>query len=135
MSVFSRFLTKTAVQSGTEFINAGTKLIDEIFTSTEEKLEAKIKLFEFAIQDKNSARKMYETDSSLQKLFALFFLISWVFLTVLILNYFVFEKVELLDWQIAFVSTIYGGISTKLGTIVDFLFGGSSSSEKVNLKG
>jgi hypothetical protein len=127
---------KNLLKGGTaEVIKEGTKLIDEIFTTKEEKLEAKKELFKLAISDKDSARKMYEFDSTLQKIFAMFFLFAWVFLTVLILNYFVFKKVDLLDWQIAFVSTIYGGISTKLGTIVDFLFGGSSASEKVNLKG
>ena len=131
MSIFSRLIGSGA----SSIIKEGTKLIDEIFTTTEEKLEAKKELFKLAIADKNSARKMYSLDSSLQKVFSIFFLLSWVSLTVLILNYFIFEKVDLLDWQIAFVSTIYGGISTKLGTIVDFLFGGSSSSEKVNLKG
>ena len=127
---------KRLISGGTsEVLREGTKLIDEIFTTKEEKLEAKKELFKLAITDKDSARTMYSLDSTLQKLFAMFFLLSWVLLTVLILNYFIFEKVDLLDWQIAFVSTIYGGISTKLGTIVDFLFGGSSASEKVNLKG
>ena len=126
---------KKLISDGTaEVIKEGTKLIDEIFTTQEEKLEAKKELFRMAISDKDSARKMYSLDSSLQKAFAIFFLLSWVLLTALILNYFVFEKVDLQDWQIAFVSTIYGGISTKLATIVDFLFGGSSTSEKVNLK-
>ena len=129
------FFTRLIGGGTAEVLKEGTKLIDEIFTSKEEKLEAKKELFRMAISDKDSARKMYSIDSTLQKLFAMFFLLAWVLLTVLILNYFIFEKVDLLDWQIAFVSTIYGGISTKLGTIVDFLFGGSSGSERVNLKG
>lgn len=131
MSIFSKLIGKGT----SEILKEGTKLIDEIFTTKEEKLEAKKELFRLAISDKDSARKMYSLDSTLQKVFSIFFLLSWVSLTVLILNYFIFKKVDLLDWQIAFVSTIYGGISTKLGTIVDFLFGGSSASERVNLKG
>ena len=135
MNIISRIFTNTTAESTARVLREGTSLIDEIFTSKEEKLEAKKELFRLAISDKDSARKMYSLDSTLQKVFSIFFLLSWVSLTVLILNYFIFEKVDLLDWQIAFVSTIYGGISTKLGTIVDFLFGGSSSSERVNLKG
>ena len=131
MSILSKLIGKGT----SDILNEGTKLIDEIFTTKEEKLEAKKELFRLAISDKDSARKMYSIDSTLQKVFSIFFLLSWVSLTVLILNYFIFKKVDLLDWQIAFVSTIYGGISTKLGTIVDFLFGGSSASEKANLKG
>ncbi|MCU4166620.1 hypothetical protein [Carboxylicivirga caseinilyticus] len=51
------------------------------------------------------------------------------------LNNFVFKTIQLQDWQIAFVSSINGGISTKLSTIIDFLFGGSISGvNNVKLK-
>ena len=119
-----------------ETLKEGTKLIDEIFTTKEEKLQGKIELFKMAVTDRDSARQMYQNDSWLQKSFAIFFLIAWCGLTVLMLNYFVFGSIDLADWQIAFVSTINGGISTKLSTIVDFLFGGSINSEnkKINIK-
>jgi len=108
-------------------LKEGTKLIDEIFTTQEEKLQGKMELFKMAVADRDSAREMYAQDSWLQKVFALFFLLAWCALTVLMLNYFVFQTIELQDWQIAFVSSINGGISTKLSTIIDFLFGGSIS--------
>jgi hypothetical protein len=83
----------------------------------------------------NSARDMYSNDSWLQKTFALFFLIAWCGLTALMLQYFIFQNIHLKDWQIAFVSSINGGISTKLSTIIDFLFGGAISGvNQVNLK-
>jgi hypothetical protein len=51
------------------------------------------------------------------------------------LKYFVFRSIELQDWQIAFISSINGGISTKLSTIIDFLFGGSIAGvNEVKLK-
>lgn len=111
-----------------ETLKEGTKLIDEIFTTQEEKLQGKIELFKMAVTDRDSAREMYSKDSWLQKVFAIFFLFAWVGLTTLILNYFIFDNIHLENWQIAFVSTINGGISTKLSTIVDFLFGGAISS-------
>lgn len=118
-----------------ETLKEGTKLIDEIFTTQEEKLQGKMELFKMAVADRDSAREMYTKDSRLQKVFAIFFLIAWCGLTALILTYFVFGTIELADWQIAFLSTINGGISTKLSTIVDFLFGGSISGvNKINLK-
>ena len=128
------FLGKIFSSGATELVKAGTGLIDEIFTTQEEKLEAKKELFKLAMEDKSRARRMYALDSNLQKVFAIFFLFAWVGLTILILNYFVFEVLDLKDWQIAFVSTIYGSISTKLGTIVDFLFGGSSTTHNPHLK-
>ncbi len=70
---------------------------------------------------------MYVQDSWLQKAFAIFFLLAWCALTFVMLNYFIFDTIQLDDWQIAFVSSINGGISTKLSTIIDFLFGGAIS--------
>nr|WP_319401781.1 hypothetical protein [uncultured Carboxylicivirga sp.] len=118
-----------------ETLKEGTKLIDEIFTTQEEKLQGKMELFKMAVTDRDSARDMYSKDSWLQKVFALFFLLAWIGLTTLMLNYFVFQSIDLQDWQIAFVSSINGGISTKLSTIIDFLFGGAISGvNDINLK-
>ncbi|MBN2729109.1 MAG: hypothetical protein JXR53_07780 [Bacteroidales bacterium] len=116
-------------------LKEGTKLIDEIFTTQEEKLQGKMELFKMAVADRGSAREMYQQDSWLQKIFAIFFLVAWCGLTYIMLNYFIFQKIQLEDWQIAFVSSINGGISTKLSTIIDFLFGGAISGvNSVNLK-
>nr|WP_321450697.1 hypothetical protein [uncultured Carboxylicivirga sp.] len=94
-----------------------------------------MELFKMAVADRESARDMYAQDSWLQKVFALFFLLAWCALTILMLNYFVFQTIELKDWQIAFVSSINGGISTKLSTIIYFLFGGAISGiNNVKLK-
>jgi hypothetical protein len=129
-------LFKKLASAGTaEVLKEGTKLIDEIFTTKEEKLQGKMELFKMAVEDRDSAREMYSKDSWLQKVFAIFFLLAWIGLTTLMLNYFVFQTIQLQDWQIAFVSSINGGISTKLSTIIDFLFGGAISSlNNVNLK-
>lgn len=118
-----------------ETIKEGTKLIDEIFTTQEEKLQGKMELFKMAVADRSSAREMYQKDSWLQKAFAIFFLIAWCGLTFIMLNYFIFNAIQLDDWQIAFISSINGGISTKLSTIIDFLFGGAISGvNEVKLK-
>ncbi len=131
MKLFSK-LTNTGVA---ETLKEGTKLIDEIFTTQEEKLQGKMELFKMAVADRDSARDMYSKDSWLQKVFAIFFLLAWIGLTTLMLNYFVFQSIHLQDWQIAFVSSINGGISTKLSTIIDFLFGGAISGvNDINLK-
>ncbi len=70
-----------------ETLKEGTKLIDEIFTTQEEKLQGKMELFKMAVTDRDSARDMYSKDSWLQKVFALFFLLAWIALTTLMLNY------------------------------------------------
>ena len=131
MKIFKKIIGAGAAET----LKEGTKLIDEIFTTQEEKLQGKMELFKMAVADRNSAREMFQTDSWLQKTFAIFFLLAWCGLTYVMLNYFIFEKIQLEDWQIAFVSSINGGISTKLSTIIDFLFGGSVSAvNNVKLK-
>ncbi len=131
MRLFKNLITPSA----TETLREGTKLIDEIFTTKEEKLQGKMELFKMAVADRDSARTMYAHDSWLQKAFAIFFLLAWCALTTIMLNNFVFKTIQLQDWQIAFVSSINGGISTKLSTIIDFLFGGAISSvNQVQLK-
>jgi len=129
-------LFRKLANAGTaETLKEGAKLIDEIFTTQEEKLQGKMELFKMAITDRESARTMYAKDSWLQKTFAIFFLIAWCGLTALMLEYFILGNIHLEDWQIAFVSSINGGISTKLSTIIDFLFGGAISGvNHVNLK-
>ena len=123
---------KKVVAAGlSETLKEGTKLIDEIFTTKEEKLEAKKELFQMAVNDRESARKMFEKDSSLQKVFAIFFLLIWALMLYLMMKHFVFKQISLEEWQIAFINTIWGGVSMKLGTIIDFLFGGSAQSPKV----
>ncbi|MCT4643601.1 MAG: hypothetical protein N4A74_01345 [Carboxylicivirga sp.] len=123
-----KLFKKLAGNAMSETLKEGTKLIDEIFTTQEEKLQGKMELFKMAVADRSSAREMYQKDSWLQKSFAIFFLLAWCGLTFVMLNYFVFQAIELQDWQIAFISSINGGISTKLSTIIDFLFGGSVSA-------
>ncbi|MCU4165730.1 MULTISPECIES: hypothetical protein [Marinilabiliales] len=122
-----KLFKKLAGAATAETLKEGTKLIDEIFTTQEEKLQGKMELFKMAVTDRNSARSLYAQDSWLQKSFAIFFLIAWCGLTFVMLNYFVFNTIQLDDWQIAFISSINGGISTKLSTIIDFLFGGAIS--------
>ncbi|MBS2101344.1 hypothetical protein, partial [Carboxylicivirga linearis] len=46
-----------------ETLKEGTKLIDEIFTTQEEKLQGKMELFKMAVADRSSAREMYQKDS------------------------------------------------------------------------
>ena len=131
-----RKLFRKVINAGAaETLKEGTKLIDEIFTTQEEKLHGKMELFKMAVADRDSARTMYAHDSWLQKTFAIFFLVAWCGLTFIMLNYFVFQTIDLQDWQIAFISSINGGISTKLSTIIDFLFGGAISGvNNVKLK-
>jgi len=93
-------------------------------------MEAEQKYFE----DRSSAREMYKSDNKLQKVFAMTFLVGYVILTILMLYLVVgwigAKNIQIPDWAVALISTIYGALSSKVNTIVDFLFGSSQGSKE-----
>jgi hypothetical protein len=82
------------------------------------------------LKDRVSAREMYEKDSGLQKLFAIIFLGGYLVISgllVWLVMSFLSEAVEFEApaWLVSLISTVFGAMSAKVNTIVDFLFGGS----------
>jgi len=108
--------------------------IDSIHTSREEKAALRAQALDKIIADRGSARDMYSKDNLLQKVFALTFLIIWAVMLAGILYYVILKPIQLQEWQIAFLSTIWGGISMKLGTLFDFLFGSSEGQRDITRK-
>jgi hypothetical protein len=45
-------------------------------------------------------------------------------------RYFVTGDLELGEFEISFISTIFGAMSAKVNTVVDFFFGGSSKKNE-----
>ena len=92
------------------------------------KLEFEQELKKLYLDDKKDARSLYKVDSSLQKVFAITFLSLYIVLSfvVLIGLYLIsVQGLKLDNYVVSFVSTLHGGMSMKVGTIVDFLFGSS----------
>lgn len=127
-------------------MDGASGIIDQFVTDPDKKLEAGLKLKDLEYQSKvleldtkkaelentANARQMYEKDSSLQKIFAIVFLVGYLLLTVFILI-FVFNRVvgnSMENWTVALISTIFTAMSTKVNTICDFLFGGSQSGDE-----
>jgi len=111
--------------------------IDGLTTSKEEKEELRLKALSIYIDDVKNARQMYMTDNWLQKVFAIVFLIAYILLTsLLVWGLWVYVKAGVIDvpeWVVAFISSLWGGLSAKLNTIVDFLFGSSQGSQDKNV--
>lgn len=81
------------------------------------------------LRDRQSARDMYEHDSALQKIVAITFLVLYGAISG-VMVWFVFgwlggEIPEVPTWGISLISSVFGAMSSKVNTIVDFLFGGS----------
>lgn len=116
-------------------------ILDEIITTDEERdrakfelrrimLEAEREAFDKEVEDRKDARSLYKDDAFIQKILASLFTIAYFFLTYTMFQYFVLHELNLSDYEIGFISTVFGAMSSKVNTIVDFFFGGSSKQNK-----
>lgn len=115
-----------------KLVDSVSDAADKLITTKEEKEQLRIELEAVLYKDRASARQMYMENSSLQKIYALAFLIFYFLLTagaLLIVFLIAYQKIVLANWIIAFISSIWGGMSTKISTITDFLFGSSKGSQ------
>jgi hypothetical protein len=134
--------------SAGEIINSITDGVDKFVTSDKEKqelalmksaAELKFKQLEFDaenayIQDRQSARNMYMKDSSLQKIFAIVFLVFYCVISMgmigMVISMAFFSKtIPLPEWGVMLITSVFTGMSVKVNTIVDFLFGGSKQRD------
>ena len=84
------------------------------------------------MQDRASARELYSKDNSVQKVYALTFLIGYVVITlallIVVVGWIGAAGVVIPDWASLLIGTIFGAMSQKVGTVTDFYFGSSQSS-------
>lgn len=122
-------------------IGNASSILDEVITTDEErdaakqKLEALLKthekeIFELEVEDRKSAREMYSDDASIQKILATVFTIAYFVLSFIMFRYFVTGDINLGEFEISFISTIFGAMSAKVNTVVDFFFGGSHQKKE-----
>jgi len=120
-----------------KLVGQASTIIDEVVTTDEERLLLKNKLaelqkkheqevFKLEVEDRKSARTMFIDDSIIQKVLAIIFTVAYFFLSYTMFKYFVMNTLELSDYEIGFISTVFGAMSSKVNTIIDFFFGGSS---------
>lgn len=132
--------------SAGEIIKSVGEVADKFITTDEDRLLWKTKesemllkfkqleyeVEETLLKDKQSARSMYEKDSSLQKVFALIFLLGYITITGCIIWCIFSSSVpaDLSNFQAGLIGSVFTAMSTKVNTVVDFLFGGSSSKDE-----
>ena len=116
-------------------------ILDKVITTDKERDEAKLALksllleaereaFAKEVEDRKSARDMYKDDAIIQKVLATLFTVAYFGITFVMFNYFVTKSIELGEFEISFISTIFGAMSAKVNTIIDFFFGGSSKKNE-----
>jgi len=122
-------------------IGNASNILDEVITTDEERIAAQQRLetllkthekemFELEVQDRKSARKMYSEDNSIQKVLATVFTVAYFVLSFIMFRYFVTGDLNLGEFEISFISTIFGAMSAKVNTVVDFFFGGSHGKKE-----
>jgi len=118
-------------------VGQASSIIDEVVTTDEERLVLKNKLeqlgkeheqevFKLEVEDRKSARTMFTDDSVIQKVLAIIFTCAYFFISYFMFKYFITNTLDLSDYEIGFISTVFGAMSSKVNTIIDFFFGGSS---------
>jgi meiotically up-regulated gene 157 (Mug157) protein len=122
-------------------VGQASTIIDDVVTTDEERLKLKNEfkkviqehekeMFALEVQDRGSARRMFMDDSFIQKILAIIFTCAYFFLSYTMFRFFVLNTLELSDYEIGFVSSVFGAMSSKVNTIIDFFFGGSSKQDK-----
>lgn len=122
-------------------VENASSILDEVITTDEERDKAKLELekvllsaereaFNKEVEDRKDARSLYKDDAIIQKLLAILFTAAYFGLSYVLFQYFILNELELSDYEIGFISTVFGAMSAKVNTIVDFFFGGSSKENK-----
>ncbi len=116
-------------------------ILDKVITTDKERDEAKLALrrllleaeteaFAKEVEDRKSARDMYKDDAFIQKILATLFTVAYFALSFVMFRFFMIGDIELGEFEISFISTIFGAMSAKVNTVVDFFFGGSSKKNE-----
>ena len=116
-------------------------ILDKVITTDKERDEAKLALkrllleaekeaFAKEVEDRKSARDMYKDDAFIQKILATLFTAAYFGLSFMMFRVFVMGDISLGEFEISFISTIFGAMSAKVNTVVDFFFGGSSKKNE-----
>ena len=93
-------------------------------------LEAETEAFNKEVEDRKSARDMYKDDALIQKILASLFTVAYFALSFVMFRFFMMGDIDLGEFEISFISTIFGAMSAKVNTVVDFFFGGSSKKNE-----
>ena len=124
-----------------KIVNNAEGILDKVITTDKERDEAKLALrrllleaeaeaFAKEVEDRKSARDMYKDDAFIQKVLATLFTAAYFGLSFMMFRYFVMGDIEMGEVEISFISTIFGAMSAKVNTVVDFFFGGSSKKNQ-----
>jgi hypothetical protein len=109
-------------------LGAVGKMIESSQMTPEDKQQARAQLtslYQAEVEDRKNARLLYTSDGIIQKILAITFTVSYFTLSFIMFQHFINHEINLGEFEIGFISTIFGAMSAKVNTVVDFFFGGS----------
>ena len=109
-------------------LGAVGKMIESSQMTPQDKEQARAQLtslYQLEVEDRKSARTLYSSDGMVQKILAVVFTVAYFFLSYVMFQHFINHEINLGEFEIGFISTIFGAMSAKVNTVVDFFFGGS----------
>lgn len=106
-------------------IASSDELTPEEKVEAQELAELDLQAFELEVEDRKSGRELYKIDSIIQKVLAIVFTVAYFAVTYSLINHFFGNTDKLEDYELGFLSTLFGAMSAKVNTIIDFFFGGS----------
>ena len=120
-------------------------ILDKVITTDKERDEAKLAIqkvlldaereaFAKEVEDRKDARDLYKDDAIIQKVLATLFTVAYFGISFVMFQHFVEGSIDMGEFEISFISTIFGAMSAKVNTIVDFFFGGSSNKNSKDAK-
>lgn len=100
--------------------------VDRFVDTKQDKREFFKELYKMEADEKANARAMYGSDSSMQKAYALTFLIAYLGLTAWLIYAIINGSIQDINqFETGLIGSIWGAMSAKVNTITDFFFGAS----------
>lgn len=107
--------------------------VDRFVDTKEEKREFLEKAWEMHKEDRDSARNLYGKDSTVQKVYAITFLLGYLALTGWLVYAIKTGSIkDVTQFETGMIGTIWGAMSAKVNTVVDFFFGAAEAKEDKN---
>lgn len=109
-------------------------IVDRFVDTKEDKREFFKELYKMEADEKANARSLYGSDSSMQKIYALTFLIAYLGLTAWLIYAIINGSIEEINqFETGLIGSVWGAMTSKVNTITDFFFGASENKNKEEL--
>jgi len=113
---------------GKSLISEVADIADRWIDTKEDKREFFKELYKMEADEKANARSLYGSDSSMQKIYAITFLLAYLFLTGWLIYAIINGSIQDINqFETGLIGSVWGAMTSKVNTITDFFFGASEN--------